>query len=118
MIRLSGISVHSLVMEMLDNHDIFSDCICCFCLLDQESGYSGSRIQFLNIRTLLSFLFNCLKSCNFHFQDSLQSKSAACQEFVSQLNESLAFWGCRLPVDARYILSFPVPGKMFAVTAC
>lgn len=37
--------------------------------------------------------------------DSLQSKNAACQEFVSQLNESLAFWGCRLPVDARVVYS-------------
>nr|KYP48133.1 Nuclear pore complex protein Nup98-Nup96 [Cajanus cajan] len=37
--------------------------------------------------------------------DSLQSKNAACQGFVSQLNESLAVWGCRLPVDARVVYS-------------
>ncbi|KAL2335972.1 hypothetical protein Fmac_010418 [Flemingia macrophylla] len=37
--------------------------------------------------------------------DSLQSKNAACQEFVSQLNESLAVWGSRLPVDARVVYS-------------
>jgi len=52
--------------------------------------------QFLEIRTQL-------KSYNFLFQDSLESKNAACQDFVSQLNESLAVWGGRLPVDARYI---------------
>lgn len=27
--------------------------------------------------------------------DSLQNKNAACQDFVSQLNESLAVWDCR-----------------------
>ncbi|KAL2972664.1 hypothetical protein AAZX31_14G005900 [Glycine max] len=37
--------------------------------------------------------------------DSLESKNAACQDFVSQLNESLAVWGCRLPVDARVVYS-------------
>ncbi|XP_061345177.1 nuclear pore complex protein NUP96 isoform X2 [Gastrolobium bilobum] len=37
--------------------------------------------------------------------DSLPSKNAACQDFVSQLNESLAVWGCRLPVDARVVYS-------------
>ncbi|KAK7299835.1 hypothetical protein RJT34_10663 [Clitoria ternatea] len=37
--------------------------------------------------------------------DSLQSKNAACQDFVSQLNESLAVWGSRLPVDARVAYS-------------
>ncbi|XP_057440875.1 nuclear pore complex protein NUP96 isoform X2 [Lotus japonicus] len=37
--------------------------------------------------------------------DSLQSKNAACQSFVSQLNESLAVWGVRLPVDARVVYS-------------
>lgn len=46
------------------------------------------------------------------FQDSLQSKNAACQSFVSQLNESLAVWGVRLPVDARYMLSYTRPGKI------
>ncbi|KAK7258345.1 hypothetical protein RIF29_23918 [Crotalaria pallida] len=37
--------------------------------------------------------------------DSLQSKNAACKEFVSQLNVSLAFWDSRLPVDARVVYS-------------
>ncbi|OIW16438.1 hypothetical protein TanjilG_19154 [Lupinus angustifolius] len=37
--------------------------------------------------------------------DSLQSKNAALEELVSQLNESLAFWGSRLPVDARVVYS-------------
>ncbi|KAI4296951.1 hypothetical protein L6164_036867 [Bauhinia variegata] len=37
--------------------------------------------------------------------DSLQSKNAACEDFISQLNESLAVWGSRLPVDARVVYS-------------
>lgn len=37
--------------------------------------------------------------------DSLQSKNTACQEFISQLNESLAVWGSRLPVDTRVAYS-------------
>ncbi|KOM46342.1 hypothetical protein LR48_Vigan07g004600 [Vigna angularis] len=37
--------------------------------------------------------------------DSLENKNAACQDFVSQLNESLAVWGGRLPVDARVVYS-------------
>ncbi|KAL1347456.1 hypothetical protein HN51_023539 [Arachis hypogaea] len=37
--------------------------------------------------------------------DSLQSKNAACQEFVSQLNASLAVWDRKLPVDARLVYS-------------
>lgn len=37
--------------------------------------------------------------------DSLQSKNAACRDFISQLNESLAVWGSRLPVDARMVYS-------------
>ena len=35
-------------------------------------------------------------------QDSLESKNAACRDFVRQLNESLAVWGGRLPLEARY----------------
>ncbi|QHO22498.1 Nuclear pore complex protein [Arachis hypogaea] len=37
--------------------------------------------------------------------DSLQSKNAACQEFVSQLNASLAVRDRKLPVDARLVYS-------------
>ncbi|XP_028803122.1 nuclear pore complex protein NUP96 isoform X2 [Neltuma alba] len=37
--------------------------------------------------------------------DSLQSKNATCWDFISQLNESLAVWGSRLPADARMVYS-------------
>ncbi|KAF6169897.1 hypothetical protein GIB67_034289 [Kingdonia uniflora] len=37
--------------------------------------------------------------------DSLERKSAACEEFFSCLNESLAVWGSRLPIDARVAYS-------------
>ncbi|KAL5576099.1 hypothetical protein UlMin_017798 [Ulmus minor] len=36
---------------------------------------------------------------------SLESKNVACRNFISQLNESLAVWGSRLPVDARVAYS-------------
>ncbi|KAF7841563.1 nuclear pore complex protein NUP96 [Senna tora] len=38
--------------------------------------------------------------------DSLQNKNSGCQDFISQLNESLAVWGSRLPIDARYNYMF------------
>ncbi|KAK8618993.1 hypothetical protein V6N13_132963 [Hibiscus sabdariffa] len=37
--------------------------------------------------------------------DSLDSKNAACRDFLGQLNESLAVWGGRLHVDARVAYS-------------
>lgn len=37
--------------------------------------------------------------------DSLESKNIACRNFFSQLNESLAVWGGRLPVEARVAYS-------------
>ena len=39
-------------------------------------------------------------------QDSLESKNAACRDFVRQLNESLAVWGGRLPLEARYFIYY------------
>lgn len=38
-------------------------------------------------------------------QDSLESRNVACGEFFGRLNESLAVWGDRLPVEARYVES-------------
>lgn len=35
-------------------------------------------------------------------QDSLESKNEDCRNFLSCLNESLAKFGSKLPVDARY----------------
>ncbi|XP_024021864.1 nuclear pore complex protein NUP96 isoform X2 [Morus notabilis] len=37
--------------------------------------------------------------------DFLESKNDACRNFISQLNESLAVWGGRLPVEARVAYS-------------
>ncbi|WCJ40414.1 Nuclear pore complex protein NUP96 [Euphorbia peplus] len=37
--------------------------------------------------------------------DSLDSKNSACREFLGHLNESLAVFGDRLPVDARVVYS-------------
>ncbi|XP_022714749.1 nuclear pore complex protein NUP96-like isoform X2 [Durio zibethinus] len=37
--------------------------------------------------------------------DSLDSKNAACRDFLGRLNESLAIWGGRLPVDSRVAYS-------------
>lgn len=35
-------------------------------------------------------------------QDSIESKNAACRDFLGRLNESLAVLGGKLQVDARY----------------
>ncbi|KAK2378290.1 Nucleoporin autopeptidase [Trifolium repens] len=61
---------------------------------------AGIYISFYLMRNKLQGDTNAMSEL-----DSLQSKNAACQEFVSQLNESLAVWGCRLPVDARVAYS-------------
>nr|GMD34284.1 nuclear pore complex protein NUP96 [Ipomoea batatas] len=37
--------------------------------------------------------------------DSLEKKNDACAEFISHLNESLAVWSSKLPVDARVVYS-------------
>ncbi|GAB4840310.1 hypothetical protein Ancab_021076 [Ancistrocladus abbreviatus] len=37
--------------------------------------------------------------------DSLQKKDIACREFFGRINESLAVWGIRLPIDARVAYS-------------
>ncbi|CAK9314262.1 unnamed protein product [Citrullus colocynthis] len=37
--------------------------------------------------------------------DSLESRNVACGEFLGRLNESLAVWGDRLPVEARVVYS-------------
>ncbi|XP_023533339.1 nuclear pore complex protein NUP96 [Cucurbita pepo subsp. pepo] len=37
--------------------------------------------------------------------DSLESRNAACGEFLGRLNESLAIWGDKLPVEARVVYS-------------
>ncbi|KAI8544227.1 hypothetical protein RHMOL_Rhmol08G0279500 [Rhododendron molle] len=37
--------------------------------------------------------------------DTLESKNDACRDFFGRLNESLAIWGSRLPVDARVAYS-------------
>ncbi|KAF8411532.1 hypothetical protein HHK36_004085 [Tetracentron sinense] len=37
--------------------------------------------------------------------DSLERKNAACRDFLDCLNKSLAVWGSRLSVDARYMLT-------------
>lgn len=39
---------------------------------------------------------------HYSLQDTLESKNDACRDFFGRLNESLAVWGSRLPVDARY----------------
>lgn len=44
-------------------------------------------------------------------QDSLESRNAACGEFLGRLNESLAIWGDKLPVEARYVESSTVTIK-------
>ncbi|RAL41394.1 hypothetical protein DM860_010188 [Cuscuta australis] len=38
-------------------------------------------------------------------KDSLQNKNNACADFISHLNESLALWNSKLPVDARVVYS-------------
>lgn len=38
----------------------------------------------------------------FLVQDSLVSKNNYCRDLLGRLNESLAKYGSRLPVDARY----------------
>lgn len=35
--------------------------------------------------------------------DSLENKNDACRDFFGRLNESLAVWGSRLPIDARVV---------------
>lgn len=53
-----------------------------------------------------SFQCSCINEHIFEFwQDSLESKDAACRDFLGRLNESLAVWGAKLPVDARWVYS-------------
>lgn len=61
---------------------------------------AGIYISFYSMRNSLQGDANTMTEL-----DSLQSKNAACQDFVSQLNESLAVWGYRLPIDARVVYS-------------
>lgn len=36
------------------------------------------------------------------WQDTLDNKNGACADFISRLNKSLAVWGNKLSVEARY----------------
>ncbi|CAL5190845.1 unnamed protein product [Lathyrus oleraceus] len=61
---------------------------------------AGIYISFYLLRNSLQGDTNAMTEL-----DSLPSKNDACQGFVSQLNESLAVWGNRLPADSRVAYS-------------
>lgn len=69
----------------------------------------------IKIRNLCSYdhghksLFNwCVNTCEWYKQhnsmfpqEPLESQNKSCRSFIGRLNESLAVWGDRLPVEAR-----------------
>ncbi|KAJ7951967.1 Nuclear pore complex protein NUP96 [Quillaja saponaria] len=61
---------------------------------------AGIYISFYLMRNSLQGDINSMSDL-----DSLETKNAACKDFVDQLNESLAVWGGRLPVDGRVAYS-------------
>ncbi|XP_021298218.1 nuclear pore complex protein NUP96 isoform X1 [Herrania umbratica] len=61
---------------------------------------AGIYISFYVVRSSLQEDNNTMGE-----QDSLDSKNAACRDFLGRLHESFAVWGGRLPVDARVAYS-------------
>ncbi|KAM7253943.1 hypothetical protein ACFE04_031625 [Oxalis oulophora] len=57
---------------------------------------AGIYISFFQLRSSLEEDNNTMSEL-----DSLENKNTACMDFLSHLNESLAVWGNRLPIDAR-----------------
>lgn len=58
----------------------------------------------MHCRSSLFLFLISIESHGLSLQDFLESKNDACRNFISQLNESLAVWGGRLPVEARYVI--------------
>lgn len=58
-------------------------------------GYIYSDVQ----ETLLLITTKLIKS---FWQDTLNDKNYACADFMRRLNKSLAVWGNKLSVEARY----------------
>ncbi|GLU21993.1 hypothetical protein SLE2022_380960 [Rubroshorea leprosula] len=61
---------------------------------------AGIYISFYELRSSLQEDNNTMTEL-----DSLNSKNAACRDFLGRLSESLGAWGGRLPVDARVAFS-------------
>lgn len=70
--------------------------------------FSGSGFMSLGCPMLIEvigchfFIYEDSKEIICLLQSSLESKNAACKEFLVCLKESLAVWGARLPTEARY----------------
>ncbi|XP_009362360.2 nuclear pore complex protein NUP96 [Pyrus x bretschneideri] len=61
---------------------------------------AGIYISFYSIRSSLQEVNDTMNQL-----DTLESRNSACKEFLGQLNQSLAVWGVRLPIDVRVVYS-------------